>query len=144
MLLGDATKAQMFLGWKAAISFDELDIKMVEYVLVEAKNEKSWVCCRLRWFICHEFWLWVLELEQESGAYALALSIATNARGDIWTCFLKDYLEILLLNGWVFKHDKCSQSNYEVLMVIHDFYKGLIWISPSPEQVMSVYQMRCY
>ena len=48
MLLGDATKAQLFLGWKAAISFDELDIKMVEYVLVEAKNEKSWVCCRLR------------------------------------------------------------------------------------------------
>ena len=68
----------------------------------------------------------LLELEQESGVYALAPSIATDERGDIWTWFLKDDLEALLPNGLAFKHDKCSQSHHKVLRGIHDFYKGLI------------------
>tara|TARA_B110000503_G_C7005956_1_gene353590 strand:+ start:506 stop:661 length:156 start_codon:yes stop_codon:yes gene_type:complete len=38
--LGDATKAQQLLGLEPEFSFDELVKKMVEYDLVEAKNEK--------------------------------------------------------------------------------------------------------
>tara|TARA_B100000780_G_C21088267_1_gene438478 strand:+ start:492 stop:659 length:168 start_codon:yes stop_codon:yes gene_type:complete len=54
--LGDATKAQQLLGWEPELSFDELVTKMAGHVLVEAKKEKLWVCCRLRRVICCEFW----------------------------------------------------------------------------------------
>ena len=37
----------------------------------------------------------LLELEQESGVYALAPLIATDERGDIWIWFLKDNIEAL-------------------------------------------------
>jgi hypothetical protein len=40
----------------------------------------------------------LLKLEQESGVNAVAPSIATDERGDIWTWFLKDDLEALLPN----------------------------------------------
>tara|TARA_B110000208_G_scaffold88236_1_gene111382 strand:+ start:824 stop:979 length:156 start_codon:yes stop_codon:yes gene_type:complete len=38
--LGDATKARQLLGWEPEISFDERVTKIVEYDVVEAKNEK--------------------------------------------------------------------------------------------------------
>tara|TARA_B100000780_G_C21088267_1_gene438479 strand:+ start:669 stop:866 length:198 start_codon:yes stop_codon:yes gene_type:complete len=65
-------------------------------------------------------------LEQESGVYALELSIATDSGGDIRTYFSKDDLYVLLSNGSAFKNNKCSQSHHKLLSRIHDFYKGLI------------------
>ena len=45
------------------------------------------------------FGLELLELERESGVHALALSTATDERGDTWTSFLKGDLEALLPNS---------------------------------------------
>ena len=56
----------------------------------------------------------LLELEQEFGAHAVAPSIATDVRVNIWTWFLKDDLEALLPKCLAFKHDKCSQSHHKV------------------------------
>ena len=39
-LLGDASKAKQLLGWEPEITFDELVTEMVDYDLVEAKNEQ--------------------------------------------------------------------------------------------------------
>jgi dTDP-4-dehydrorhamnose 3,5-epimerase len=61
----------------------------------------------------------LLESKKVSGVYAITPSIATDERGDIWTSFLKDDLEALLPNRLAFKHDKFSQSHYNVLRGIH-------------------------
>ncbi len=64
------------------------------------------------------FGLELLELERESGVHALALSTATDERGDTWTSFLKGDLEALLPNSLDFKHDQCSQSHHKAMMSI--------------------------
>ena len=54
-----------------------------------------------------------------SGVYILTPSIAKDARGDIWTSFLKDEVEELLPDDLYFKHDKFSTSKHNVLRGIH-------------------------
>jgi dTDP-4-dehydrorhamnose 3,5-epimerase len=54
-----------------------------------------------------------------SGVYILTPSISKDARGDIWTSFLKDEVEVLLPDDLHFKHDKFSTSKYNVLRGIH-------------------------
>jgi len=54
-----------------------------------------------------------------SGVYILTPSIAKDARGDIWTSFLKDKVEGFLPDDMFFKHDKFSVSKYNVLRGIH-------------------------
>jgi len=61
----------------------------------------------------------LLESKQVLGVYAITPSIATDARGDIWTSFLKNDVESLLPEGLAFKHDKFSQSRHNVLRGIH-------------------------
>ena len=53
------------------------------------------------------------------GVYILTPSISKDARGNIWTSFLKDEVEKLLPKGLYFKHDKFSNSRHNVLRGIH-------------------------
>ena len=59
------------------------------------------------------------ESENVPGVFAVTPSIASDARGDIWTSFLKDDVEALLPKSLCFKHDKFSQSKHNVLRGIH-------------------------
>ena len=61
----------------------------------------------------------ITESENVTGVYAITPSIATDDRGDIWTSFLKGDIETLLPDNLSFKHDKFSQSKYNVLRGIH-------------------------
>ena len=54
-----------------------------------------------------------------SGVYILTPSISEDARGNIWTSFLKNEVEALLPDGLHFKHDKFSTSRSNVLRGIH-------------------------
>ena len=51
-------------------------------------------------------------------------SISTDRRGNIWTSFLKDEIDTLLPSNLVFKHDKFSESKYNVLRGIHGDHKS--------------------
>ena len=53
------------------------------------------------------------------GVYILTPSISKDARGNIWTSFLKDEVEKLLPKDLHFKHDKFSNSRHNVLRGIH-------------------------
>jgi len=61
----------------------------------------------------------ITESKNIAGVYAIAPSVATDERGDIWTSFLKDDIEALLPKAMFFKHDKFSQSKCNVLRGIH-------------------------
>jgi dTDP-4-dehydrorhamnose 3,5-epimerase len=54
-----------------------------------------------------------------NGIYILTPSISEDARGNIWTSFLRDEVEGLLPNDLYFKHDKFSTSKHNVLRGIH-------------------------
>jgi len=53
------------------------------------------------------------------GVYILSPSVSEDARGNIWTSFLKDEVEKLLPDSLYFKHDKFSTSKNNVLRGIH-------------------------
>jgi dTDP-4-dehydrorhamnose 3,5-epimerase len=53
------------------------------------------------------------------GIYILKPSVSEDLRGNIWTSFLKEDVEKLLPSGLSFKHDKFSESKYNVLRGIH-------------------------
>jgi dTDP-4-dehydrorhamnose 3,5-epimerase len=46
-------------------------------------------------------------------------SVSEDVRGNIWTSFLKDKVEVFLPDDLFFKHDKFSASKYNVLRGIH-------------------------
>jgi dTDP-4-dehydrorhamnose 3,5-epimerase len=54
-----------------------------------------------------------------SGIYVLTPSVSEDVRGNIWTSFLKDEVEMLLPDDLYFKHDKFSTSMHNVLRGIH-------------------------
>ena len=54
-----------------------------------------------------------------SGVYILTPSVSEDARGNIWTSFLKGEVEELLPDDLFFKHDKFSTSKRNVLRGIH-------------------------
>ena len=54
-----------------------------------------------------------------SGIYVLTPSVSEDVRGNIWTSFLKDEVEMLLPDDLYFKHDKFSTSTHNVLRGIH-------------------------
>lgn len=56
--------------------------------------------------------------------YILTPSISEDLRGNIWTSFLKEQVEVLLPEGLIFKHDKFSLSKKNVLRGIHGDYKS--------------------
>jgi len=58
------------------------------------------------------------------GVKIIKPSISTDRRGDIWTSFLKDEIDGLLPDGLYFKHDKFSESKYNVLRGIHGDHKS--------------------
>ena len=53
------------------------------------------------------------------GVYILTPSISADARGNIWTSFLKEEAEKLLPSNLYFKHDKFSTSKHNVLRGVH-------------------------
>ena len=53
------------------------------------------------------------------GVYILSPSVSEDARGNIWTSFLKGEVEKLLPDSLYFKHDKFSTSKHNVLRGIH-------------------------
>tara|TARA_B110000503_G_C7117603_1_gene401062 strand:- start:767 stop:1294 length:528 start_codon:yes stop_codon:yes gene_type:complete len=53
------------------------------------------------------------------GVYIMTPSVSVDARGNIWTSFLKDKVEGLLPDDLFFKHDKFSTSKRNVLRGIH-------------------------
>jgi len=61
----------------------------------------------------------IKESTEISGIYILKPSVSEDARGNIWTSFLKEEVEKLLPDGLYFKHDKFSTSRYKVLRGIH-------------------------
>lgn len=66
----------------------------------------------------------ISELKQIKGIYMITPNISSDLRGTIWTSFYKDAIEKLLPEGLSFKHDKFSQSKYNVLRGIHGDYKS--------------------
>jgi dTDP-4-dehydrorhamnose 3,5-epimerase len=58
------------------------------------------------------------------GVKIIKPSVSTDRRGNIWTSFLKDEIDILLPDGLYFKHDKFSESKYNVLRGIHGDHKS--------------------
>jgi dTDP-4-dehydrorhamnose 3,5-epimerase len=61
----------------------------------------------------------IQESTEISGVYILKSSMSEDARGNIWTSFLKDEVEKLLPRDLYFKHDKFSTSKHNVLRGIH-------------------------
>ena len=61
----------------------------------------------------------IKESTEIAGVYILTPSISKDARGNIWTSFLKDEVEKLLPIDLYFKHDKFSTSKNNVLRGIH-------------------------
>ena len=59
------------------------------------------------------------ESTEISGIYIMTPSVSVDARGNIWTSFLKDRVEGLLPDDLFFKHDKFSTSKRNVLRGIH-------------------------
>lgn len=62
------------------------------------------------------------ELEESSlinGVWIIKPSVGEDLRGNIWTSFLKDEIEKLLPSNLYFKHDKFSESKFNVLRGIH-------------------------
>ena len=59
------------------------------------------------------------ESKKLKGVMVIKPSIASDRRGTIWTSFLKDETDKLLPDGLYFKHDKFSESSYNVLRGIH-------------------------
>jgi dTDP-4-dehydrorhamnose 3,5-epimerase len=53
------------------------------------------------------------------GVMIIKPSVSSDRRGTIWTSFLKDEIDKLLPSGLYFKHDKFSESVYNVLRGIH-------------------------
>ena len=51
-------------------------------------------------------------------------TISTDHRGNIWSSFTKECIESLLPDGLYFKHDKFSESRYNVLRGIHGDHKS--------------------
>ena len=66
----------------------------------------------------------IQESTEIAGVYILKPSISEDARGNIWTSFLKDEVEELLPSGLYFKHDKFSSSKKNVLRGIHGDVKS--------------------
>lgn len=62
--------------------------------------------------------------KQIDGVYIIKPNISSDLRGTIWTSFYKDTIEKLLPENLSFKHDKFSQSKYNVLRGIHGDYKS--------------------
>ena len=61
----------------------------------------------------------IQESTEISGVYILTPSVSKDARGNIWTSFLKGEVEELLPDDLFFKHDKFSTSKHNVLRGIH-------------------------
>lgn len=61
----------------------------------------------------------IIESEVLKGVWIIKPSIAEDLRGNIWTSFIKDEVEILLPENVHFKHDKFSTSRHNVLRGIH-------------------------
>ena len=61
----------------------------------------------------------IQESTEISGVYILTPSVSEDARGNIWTSFLKGEVEELLPDDLFFKHDKFSTSKHNVLRGIH-------------------------
>lgn len=59
------------------------------------------------------------ESTEISGVYIMRPSVSEDVRGNIWTSFLKDKVEVFLPDDLFFKHDKFSASKYNVLRGIH-------------------------
>ena len=53
------------------------------------------------------------------GVKIITPSISSDKRGNIWTSFLREEIDLLLPNGLSFKHDKFSKSIQGVLRGIH-------------------------
>ena len=66
----------------------------------------------------------IQESTKIAGVYILKPSISEDARGNIWTSFLKDEVEKLLPGDLHFKHDKFSTSKHNVLRGIHGDIKS--------------------
>jgi dTDP-4-dehydrorhamnose 3,5-epimerase len=61
----------------------------------------------------------IQESTEINGVYILTPSVSEDARGNIWTSFLKGEVEGLLPDDLFFKHDKFSTSKHNVLRGIH-------------------------
>ncbi|MAD58628.1 MAG: dTDP-4-dehydrorhamnose 3,5-epimerase [Porticoccus sp.] len=61
----------------------------------------------------------IQESNKVKGVYILKPSISEDIRGNIWTSFLKEEVEKLLPDDLYFKHDKFSESKYNVLRGFH-------------------------
>lgn len=61
----------------------------------------------------------IKESKKIKGVWIITPSISRDLRGNIWTSFQKEEVEKLLPQGLFFKHDKFSESKYNVLRGIH-------------------------
>ncbi len=61
----------------------------------------------------------IKESNKLSGLFVIKPSISFDNRGNIWTSFFRDEIEVLLPDNISFKHDKFSESKKNVLRGIH-------------------------
>ena len=59
------------------------------------------------------------ESKKINGVQIIKPTISSDNRGNIWTSFVKDEVDALLPDGFLFKHDKFSESVHNVLRGIH-------------------------
>jgi len=59
------------------------------------------------------------ESKMISGVWIIKPSVYSDKRGSIWTTFINNEIEELLPESLIFKHDKFSMSNKNVLRGIH-------------------------
>ena len=61
----------------------------------------------------------IQESQYLKGVFIIKPDISKDIRGNIWTSFIKNYIEVLLPDNLYFKHDKFSKSRKNVLRGIH-------------------------
>ena len=61
----------------------------------------------------------IYESDMLKGVWIIQPSVSNDLRGNIWTSFLKEEIELLLPDDLSFKHDKFSESKKNVLRGIH-------------------------
>ena len=66
----------------------------------------------------------ILQSNKINGIYVITPTVSQDARGNIWTSFLKNDVEKLLPEGLIFMHDKFSTSSHNVLRGVHSDTKS--------------------
>lgn len=80
----------------------------------------------------------IINSELLEGVQIITPTVFDDSRGSIWTSYSTDLLSYLLPGDLLFKHDKFSKSDFNVLRGIHGDHKSWKLVSCIHGQVMQV------